>query len=76
MNKEEIIENMIQYIEEEERNLQAARMSNDSYVLLAMGIPKDQIESSVRISWGHDITIDEIEKSFQNVIEAAKGLVW
>ena len=29
MNKEEIIENMIQYIEEE-RNLQAARMSNDS----------------------------------------------
>ena len=47
-----------------------------SYVLLAMGIPKDQIESSVRISWGHDITIDEIEKSFQNVIEAAKGLVW
>ena len=47
-----------------------------SYVLLAMGIPIDQIESSVRISWGHDITIDEIEKSFQNVIEAAKGLVW
>lgn len=47
-----------------------------SYVLLAMGIPKDQIENSVRISWGHDITIDEIEKSFQNVIEAAKGLVW
>ena len=30
VNKEEIIENMIQYIEEEERNLQAARMSNDS----------------------------------------------
>lgn len=29
VNKEEIIENMIQYIEEE-RNLQAARMSNDS----------------------------------------------
>lgn len=47
-----------------------------SYVLVAMGIPKDQIESSVRISWGHDITIDGIEKSFQNVIEAAKGLVW
>ena len=41
-----------------------------------MGIPKDQIESSVRISWGHNITIDEIEKSFRNVIEAAKGLVW
>lgn len=33
VNKEEIIENMIQYIEEEERNLQAARMSNDRFIL-------------------------------------------
>jgi hypothetical protein len=34
------------------------------------------IENSVRISWRHDIMIDEIEKSFRNVIEAVKGLVW
>ena len=38
MNKEEIIENMIQYIEEEERNLQAARMSNDIKILSEMQI--------------------------------------
>lgn len=47
-----------------------------SYVLLAMGIPKEQIENSVRISWGHDISINEIEKSFQNVLKVAKSLVW
>lgn len=49
---------------------------NPSYVLLAMGIPKDQIESSVRISWGHDVMVNELEKSFKNVIEVAKSLVW
>ncbi len=32
VNKEEIIKDMIQYIEEEERNLQAARIANDSKV--------------------------------------------
>ena len=30
MNKEDIVKNMVQYIEEEERNLQAARMTNDN----------------------------------------------
>lgn len=49
---------------------------NPSYVLLAMGIPEDQIESSVRISWGHDVMVNELEKSFKNVIEVAKSLVW
>ena len=49
---------------------------NPSYVLSAMGIPDNQIENSVRISWGHDIKIDEIEESFKNVLETAKGLVW
>ena len=33
MNKEEIVNDMIQYIEEEERNLQVARMANDSKVV-------------------------------------------
>lgn len=32
VNKEEIVNDMIQYIEEEERNLQVARMTNDSKV--------------------------------------------
>ena len=30
MNKEDIVKNMVQYIEEEERNLRAARMTNDN----------------------------------------------
>lgn len=47
-----------------------------SYVLLAMGIPENEIESSVRISWGHDIKINEFEELFQSVIESAKKLVW
>lgn len=47
-----------------------------SYVLSAMGISDEQIDNSVRISWGHDISIDEIEKSFQNVLKIAKNLVW
>lgn len=32
VNKEEVVKNMIQYIEEEERNLQAAKMTNDGRV--------------------------------------------
>ncbi len=32
VNKEEIVNDMIQYIEKEERNLQVARMANDSKV--------------------------------------------
>lgn len=32
VNKEEIVKNMIQYIEEEERNLQVARIANDSKI--------------------------------------------
>lgn len=49
---------------------------NTSYVLLAMGIPEEQIESSVRISWGHDTAIVEFEKSFKNLLESARRLVW
>lgn len=49
---------------------------NTSYVLFAMGIPEDQIESSVRISWGYDTEIVEFEKSFKNLLESARRLVW
>ena len=49
---------------------------NTSYVLLAMGIPEDQIESSVRISWGYDTEMVEFEKSFKNLLESARRLVW
>lgn len=49
---------------------------NTSYVLLAIGIPEDQIESSVRISWGYDTEMVEFEKSFKNLLESARRLVW
>lgn len=45
-----------------------------SYVLLAMGIPEDQIESSVRISWGHGVNTDDVLDSFQGLINVAKQM--
>lgn len=45
-----------------------------SYVLMAMGIPDDEIEESIRISWGADLDIDEIEKEFKNLLEVAKQI--
>ena len=45
-----------------------------SYVLSAMGIPMDQIESSVRISWGHGVNIEDVLNSFQSLISVAKQM--
>jgi cysteine desulfurase len=44
-----------------------------SYVLTAMGIPTKKIENSIRISWGPEIDIFEVEESFTNMVEIAKG---
>jgi len=49
---------------------------NPSYVLLAMGISREQIENSIRVSWGPDVELEEFEKSFQNIIETARRLIW
>lgn len=46
-----------------------------SYVLLAMGIPVSDIESSIRISWGPDTDVDVFKKEFENLIKVAKGLI-
>lgn len=45
-----------------------------SYVLLGMGLPLDQIESAVRISWGADTDEEELKRHFSNMLEIAKGL--
>lgn len=45
-----------------------------SYVLMAMGIPVDQIESSIRISWGPETDEVEFIKEFSRFVEVAKGL--
>lgn len=45
-----------------------------SYVLSAMGIPVEQIESSVRISWGHGVDQDEVLNGFRALINVAKQM--
>ena len=47
-----------------------------SFVLSAMGIPVDQIENSVRISWGAEADFEEVRASFKELITVAKGLVF
>ena len=45
-----------------------------SYVLVAMGIPTEQIESSVRISWGHGTNEEDILTGFHGLINVAKQM--
>lgn len=45
-----------------------------SYVLSAMGIPEEDIESSIRISWGPDTDPEELEVNFVKLIETAKQI--
>ena len=42
-----------------------------SYVLTAMGVPREQIESSIRISWGHGVDRAEVIKGFRALLEMA-----
>ena len=49
---------------------------NPSYVLTAMGISKEKIENSIRISWGPETSVEDIEKYFGNLLETANRLVW
>lgn len=46
-----------------------------SYVLLAMGIPVSDIESSIRISWGPGTDVDVFKKEFENLLKVAKSLI-
>lgn len=45
-----------------------------SYVLVAMGIDKDTIESSVRISWGPDTNLDDAKKAVAELLKVAKQI--
>ena len=44
------------------------------YVLLAMGVPVEQIENSVRISWGADTDPDLLKAEFSKMLSMAKKL--
>ena len=46
-----------------------------SYVLKAMGIPVEDIESSIRISWGPETNETEFRDNINKMIEIAKSLV-
>lgn len=45
-----------------------------SYVLTAMGIPVEEIESSVRVSWGPDTDPDTFAAEFRELLMAARNL--
>lgn len=44
-----------------------------SYVLTAMGISVDKIESSVRISWGPGINRDEVIDNFKKMLKVVEN---
>ncbi len=46
-----------------------------SYVLVAMGIPNEQIESSIRISWGANSDPDDVVTGVRSLIQTAKQLL-
>ncbi len=45
-----------------------------SYVLMAMGLPVEQIENSIRVSWGPGVEIQEFELRFSELLEVARAL--
>ena len=45
-----------------------------SYVLAAMGIPEEEIDSSVRISWGPDSDISKVNDNMKKFLEIAKQI--
>ena len=46
-----------------------------SYVLTAMGIPSDEIEHSLRISWGPSVDLKTFRSEFSKLLDVAKSLV-
>ena len=46
-----------------------------SYVLKSMGIPDDVINGAIRISWGHQSNIEEIQENIRKVLEFAYSMV-
>ena len=45
-----------------------------SYVLKEMGVPIEQIESSVRISWGPNTNKEKVLSNFQALINVAEQM--
>jgi len=45
-----------------------------SYVLMIMEVPTEQIENSIRISWGPDTDRNEVLKNFTELLEITKQI--
>ena len=45
-----------------------------SYVLQAMGIPIDEIENSIRVSWGPDIDAEDFKVNFEQLLQMVKNI--
>lgn len=52
-----------------------SKIYSPSYVLAAMGVPDEQIRSSIRISWGPDVNADELKFNFARLLSTAKRMV-
>lgn len=46
-----------------------------SYVLTAMGVPQEEIENSIRISWGPKTSKHELENNLSQLVEVAKQML-
>ena len=46
-----------------------------SYVLVAMGLPIERIENSIRISWGPETDLGQLSIDFEELLSVAKDLV-
>ena len=46
-----------------------------SYVLVAMGMSEDEIDQSIRLSWGRNTDVEELRKNFGKLLEVAKELI-
>lgn len=46
-----------------------------SYVLKAMGFSDDRIESSIRISWGHDVDVEKVINAITSMFVEARELI-
>ncbi len=46
-----------------------------SYVLVAMGMSEDEIDQSIRLSWGRNTDVEALRKNFEKLLEVAKELV-
>lgn len=45
-----------------------------SYVLVAMGMSEDDIDQSIRLSWGRSTDVEILRDNFEKLLEVAKEL--